>query len=85
MKYYNDQIELECTCVGIGINTWNKLMENSTKANGSKIRSMIKKQLPELYESLALNFYNPYEYKSVKTKTHYVYVSSGIEFFLKRY
>lgn len=76
-------LELQCTCVGIGIRKWDTLMFNSKKANGSKIRGLIKKHLPELYESLALEFRNPYENQSVRTTTHLIYVHSGIEYFIK--
>jgi len=80
---YNSKIELQYTCDSISLNKWNSLMQKAVKANGLKIRAMIKKQLPELYNSLALNFYNPYEQQSQRTKTHLVYVHSGIEYFLK--
>lgn len=58
-------------------------MANTTKANGKVIRNLIKEHLPYLYESLALEFYNPYEYKCVKKDGLLVYVHSGIEYFLK--
>lgn len=82
-KAYTSTIELECTCVGIGIPKWNSLMEGAVKADGSKIRRMIKEQLPELYKNLALNYHNPYESSCVRTNTHLIYVHSGIEYFLK--
>lgn len=81
---YVDRLQncIDCTC--ISLDRWNELMKGSVKANGAKIRAMIKKQMPELYYSLALNFYNPYEYKSRRTDTHYIYVHSGIEYFFTR-
>lgn len=82
--HYNDTIYLECSCVGISQYEWDKLMEGSTKANGKKIRQMIKKQLPELYHALDLQLPNPYEPQARKTKTHYIYIHSAIEYFLKR-
>jgi hypothetical protein len=85
MKYYTDNIELENTCVGVTESEWNELMKGATKANGAKIRQMIKKQLPALYNALSLNLWNPYESHAKKTKTHYIYVSSMTEYFLKRY
>ena len=85
MKHYNvSNIELECSCISISQHKWNILMEGSVKANGSIIRKLIKKFLPELYNNLALDYYNPYESQSVRTKTHYVYVHSGIEYFIKK-
>ena len=83
MGIYEKEIYLEHTCASIDINKWKELMNNSVKANGSKIRRMIKKQLPELYNELALQFHNPYEHQSVRTKTHLIYVHSMIEYFFK--
>lgn len=80
---YNSRIHLECTCVDISQTKWDKLMNGAKKANGAKARQMIKKQLPELYENLALQFYNPYESQTQRTETHLIYVHSGIEYFLK--
>lgn len=71
------------TCVEISINKWNNYMEGTTKASGSIIKKHIKRYLPELYESLALNFYNPYEHLSVKKEGLFVYVHSGVEYFIK--
>ena len=81
---YNDSIEYHCNCTEIASQRWEKLMDGAKKASGVKIRKMIKEQIPELYHGLALQFYNPYEVNSKKTKTHYIYVHSSIEYFLKR-
>lgn len=83
-ELYTDKIRLVSDCTSITLKQFDFLMEGAVKANGSKIRKMIKKQIPDLYESLALEFYNPYESNSKRTPTHYVYVHSGIEYFLLR-
>ena len=77
------ELNLIATCVGITQSKWNELMNGTTKANGSMIRSLIKKHLPNLYNSLCLEYYNPYESSSVKKKGLLVYVHSGIEYFLE--
>ena len=78
-----NNLNLIASCDSISLNKWNNLMEGTTKANGKQIRNLIKNHLPELYENLALNFYNPYEHQSKKKKGLLVYVHSGIEYFLK--
>lgn len=75
------RLELECTCVDIGINKWDRLMEGATKANKKTINNLVKIHLPDLYAGLSLNFYNPYNY--FKTNTHLILVHSHIEYFLK--
>lgn len=83
MDIYNSRIELECDCSQISQREHEKLYKGAKKANGSKIRMMIKKQLPNLYDYLALDFYNPFESQSVKTETHLIYIHSATDYFLK--
>ena len=56
-------------------------MEGSTKGNKKEEERLIKEFLPDLYTDLALDLYNPYD--CYKTKTHLVYVHSGVEYFLR--
>ena len=76
---------LECidSCVGISSAQWDEYMEGTTKANGRMIRNHIKKHLPELYDSIDLDFFNPFEYQSRKKEGLFVYVHSMIEYFLR--
>ena len=73
-------LELDCTCVGIGTGKWDELMQGATHANHAQIDNLVKLHLPELYEELMLNLYNPYNY--FKTETHLILVHSSIEYFL---
>jgi hypothetical protein len=78
-----NRIEYITDCTTMTINQWDRLMEGTTKANGSKIRKIIKEHLPLVYDKLALDFYNPYESQCVKKPGLLVYVHSGIEYFIK--
>lgn len=75
-----DNLELEATCTSIDIQTWEKFMEGATTADKKKINRSVKKHLPELYDGLSLNLYNPYKY--FKTKRHLILVHSAIEYFI---
>lgn len=75
---------LECTCIGIGIERWNRLMEGNKPLNYEWLRKKVKKHLPELYDSLGLDYYNPYENQTRVTKTHYILVHSSIEYFISK-
>jgi len=77
-------MELECTCIGIGIDRWNQLMKGNKPLNYEWLRRKVKKHLPELYDSLGLDYYNPYENHTSVTKTHYILVHSSIEYFIKK-
>ena len=77
----NTYLTLECRCCDIKETRWDELMQDAKRANVRKVNSLVKKFLPDLYNELALNLYNPYEY--FKTKTHLILVHSGIEYFLK--
>ena len=75
---------LKCTCIGIGIERWNRLMKGNKPLNYEWLRRKVKKHLPELYDSLGLDYYNPYENQTRVTKTHYILVHSSIEYFISK-
>ena len=75
---------LKCTCIGIGIERWNRLMKGNKPLNYEWLRRKVKKHLPELYDSLGLDYYNPYEKQTRVTKTHYILVHSSIEYFISK-
>ena len=77
-------MELECTCIGIGIDRWNKLMKGSKPLNYEGLRRRIRKHMPELYEALGMDFYNPYDNQTRVTRTHYILVHSSIEYFIHK-
>lgn len=43
----------------------------------------IKKHIPQLYEALALDYYNPYENKCGVNQDHYILVHSSMSILLK--
>ena len=75
---------LECTCSDIDINRWNELMKGARKCSYKRLVARIKRELPDLYDSLMLDYYNPYEGQCKQTKTHYILVSSMIEYFIRK-
>jgi hypothetical protein len=74
-------LSLECTCVDITITKHDTLMLNRSKANKRIVNQLVKTHLRWLYDSLSLDFYNPYNY--YKTKTHLILVHSEIDYFLR--
>ena len=74
--------ETNCTC--ITIDEWYRLMKGARKCSYRRLVSRIKKEMPSLYHELALQFYNPFEEQCKQTKTHYILVHSGIEYFLHK-
>ena len=74
--------ETNCACVTI--DEWNALMKGARKCSYKRLVARIKKELPDLYESLTLNFYNPWYEQCQHTKTHYILVHSAIEYFIHK-
>ena len=70
---------LECTCETISLSKWERLMQGARKASYKNLVRLIKKEIPELYSSLSLDLYNPWENDCQQTKTHYILVHSAIE------
>jgi hypothetical protein len=75
---------LETDCTSIGINRWNELMKGARKANYQRLVKRIKKELPDLYDGLMLDFYNPWSDQCKQTRTHFILVHSAIEYFIKK-
>ena len=75
---------LETTCVNISIDQWNRLMKGARKCSYKRLVARIKKEIPELYNSLMLDIYNPWEDSCRQTKTHYILVHSAIEYFINK-
>lgn len=77
-------MQLECTCCEISKSRWDELMKGARPVNGAWLRRKIRKALPDLYNKLALDCPNPYEGQCKVTRTHYIYVHSMIEYFIKK-
>ena len=75
---------LEYTCAEITKDKWNELMKCAKPINYKWLVNKIKRELRYLYDELALNYYNPYEEQCRVTKTHYILVSSAIEYFIRK-
>ncbi len=79
------KMELIADCSQINIEEWHELMKYTRKCSGRYLRAQIKRYLPELYEALQLQFYNPYECqcrRSSRTGVA-VYVHSATEYFIR--
>jgi hypothetical protein len=74
----------ECSCNGISVERWNELMNGARRVNYTRLVRKIKQELPTLFQELALDFYNPWENECKQTRTHYILVHSGIEYFIRK-
>lgn len=77
-------MELECTCVSISKDRWNELMKGKRSIGYKWLVNKIKKEMPDVYEHLCLQYYNPWNDKTYSTKTHYVLTHSAIEYFFRK-
>ena len=76
---------LECTCDSCGsLQEWERLMKGRRKFSYKKLCRMIKETLPDLYEALALQFYNPWHKNTAQTETHYIMCHSATEYFFRK-
>ena len=75
---------LECTCMDINPDEWKMLMKGKRRISYQWLKKKIKRELPDLFRSLCLDFYNPWEDNTYSTKTHYVLTHSAIEYFIRK-
>ena len=75
-------MRLQCTCQDITKQEWDKLMKGRRPMSYKCLKRRIKRSLPHLYDELSLDYYNPYESATYRTKTHYILTHSSIEYFI---
>ena len=75
-------MRLQCTCQNITKQEWDKLMKGRRPMSYKWLKRRIKRSLPHLYDELSLDYYNPYESATYRTKTHYILTHSYIEYFI---
>lgn len=74
----------ETNCTAVSIDKWNALMKGARKCSYKRLVAKVKKEIPELYNSLFLDCYNPWKNDCKQTKTHYILVHSAIEYFIHK-
>lgn len=78
-------VYLEATCVSISQYEWDRLMKGHTVANRKEVVKIALQAGAidewQAKEELKKPYYNPYNH--FKTRTHIIYVNSGIEHFIK--
>lgn len=74
--------DTNCTC--ISPQRWKQLMKGAKRMSYKRLVRLIKEQLPEIYEQLALAFPNPWSNQCKQTATHYILVHSMIEHFIHK-
>ena len=75
-------MRLQCTCKDITKQEWDKLMKGRRPMSYKWLKRRIKRSLPHLYDELMLDYYNPFEGDTYRTKTHYILTHSAIESFI---
>lgn len=73
---------LEGTCATLTAQECRKRFKYSRRISWEWLKRKIKRELPELYSALSLQFPTLYEAETRSTKTHYIFVHSAIEYFL---
>lgn len=81
----NNGVAFETSCVATTANEWDSLMKGHTRANRVKaVRAALQAGVideTQAAQEIKKPYYNPY--KHFKTKTHIIYVHSGIEHFIR--
>lgn len=75
---------LECSCVNTPIDEIRSFMKGARKCSYKRLIAKIKREMPTLYNELALDLPNPWDEDCKQTNTHYILVHSGIEYFINK-
>ena len=77
-------MELECTCGEITLEEWNSKMRGNRPISYKWLVRKIKRHLPDLYETLCLDYYNPWQNQCRVNERYYILVHSAIEYFIAK-
>lgn len=69
------------TCYTFSARHVDSLMKGAYKVSYSRLVARVKREYPDLYEEMALNLRNDFEDECCQTRTHYILVWSGINYF----
>jgi hypothetical protein len=85
-RFYKSITEMDCvaTCCG-GWDEIEPILNNSIHANYNKIKALIKKLMPDLYENLAMKYYNPWSNQTYRSKDnqYIIITNSAIEYLIQ--
>lgn len=84
MKMKTKYIQYETSCVETTQDKLEKLMDGAKKCSYNNLLRLIKRDEPNLFYDIGLNFPNPYASQCKQTKTHYILVHSAIEYFFRK-
>ncbi len=79
------EMELECTCMTISADEWAQKMKDARPISYKWLVGKIRKNMPELYDALALQFPNPYDQNCAVNRDYYILVHSAIEYFIRKH
>lgn len=85
MAKNKEQIKLyyEGCCAGFSTRKCDSLMKNRRRFSYKRLVSLIKKQYPDMYEELGLEFPNPWSSDTWKTPIHLIMNHSSVEYFFR--
>lgn len=78
------EIKYDTCCVGIDLDEFEKLMHNMKQCSYKTLINLIKCCEPDFYRDLNLNLFNPWADQCGQTRTHFILIHSGIEYFFKK-
>ena len=74
----------ECNCTQLTKEQWEQKMKGLKPISYKWLVTRIKKHIPQLYEDLCLESYNPYANMCGVNQDYYVLVHSAIEYFIMK-
>ena len=78
------EIEYDTSCTGIDLDEFERLMHNMKQCSYNTLIKLIKRDEPDFYRDLSLDLLNPWAEQCGQTRTHFIFVHSGIEYFFKK-
>lgn len=72
------------SCQDITLDRFNQMMDGAVPMDYAELKTIVKRECPSLYETLCLDYPNPYASEAKETPSHWILRHSMIEYFIRK-
>lgn len=72
------------SCQDISLDRYKQMMSGAVPMDYAELKTIVKRECPNLYETLCLDYPNPYASEAKETPSHWILCHSMIEYFIRK-
>lgn len=79
-----NEMDRVVSCQDITLDRFNQMMDGAVPMDYAELKSIVKRECPNLYETLCLDYPNPYASEAKETPSHWILCHSMVEYFIRK-